>query len=195
MTGKVIWITGLSGAGKTTLAEELKFRLLKNDFCPILLDGDLLRKIFNTDPLDEHSFSRNSRINLGLKYGLLCKALSTQGFIVIIATISMFDEIFSWNRENLENYLEIYLKVPLDELYLRDHKKIYQRCKAGILKNVAGLDLTVDEPSSPDIIYDFARQPFLWDDPTNLINSLMEESELRSFLFDNNIKNEIRNNE
>ena len=195
MTGQVIWITGLSGAGKTTLASELKLRLLKNDFCPILLDGDLLRKIFKTDTVDEHSFSRNSRINLGLKYGLLCKALSTQGFIVIIATISMFDEIYAWNRENLENYLEIYLKVPLDELHLRDKKKMYQRYKDGMLSNVAGLDLTVDEPLSSDITYDFARQPFLWDSPTNLINSLMEELEKRSFLFHNNIEDKIRNKE
>ena len=81
----------------------------------------------------------------------------------------------------------MYLKVPLDELYLRDHKKIYQRYKDGKLKNVAGLDLTVDEPVSADLIYDFDLQPFLWDTPKNLINSLIDELEKRSFLFEHKI--------
>ena len=97
MTGQVIWITGLSGAGKTTLAKQLYLRLKKNQMHPILLDGDLLRLIFKIGSIEEQSYSRKSRINLGLKYGLLCKTLSSQGFIVILATISMFHEIYAWN--------------------------------------------------------------------------------------------------
>ena len=124
---------------------------------------------------------------------MLCKNLSSQGFIVIIATMSMFHEIYAWNRENLENYLEIYLKVPLDELYLRDDKKIYQGYKDGILSNVAGLDLSVDEPFSSDLTYDFVQQPFLWDAPTNLINDLIAQLKKRSLLFHNGIENKIRN--
>ena len=96
---------------------------------------------------------------------------------------------FTYGTEKLENYLEIYLKVPLDELYLRDHKKIYRRYKEGTLNNVAGLDVTVDEPLSSDIIYDFSSKPFLWDSPENLIDNLMEELENRSFLFGNKIGN------
>ena len=182
MSGQIIWITGLSGAGKTTLAEGLNLRLRENNLCPILLDGDVLRNIFKKGPVKKQSYNRNSRINLGLKYGLLCKTLSNQGFTVIIATIAMFDEIYAWNRENLENYLEIYLKVPLDELYMRDSKKIYQRYENGVLNNVAGLDLTIDEPGSSDFVFDFALQPFLWENPANLINTLMNELEKRSFL-------------
>ena len=182
MTGKVIWITGLSGAGKTTLAEQLNLRLQKNHLRPVLLDGDVLRNIFKASSSEDQSYSRNSRINLGLKYGLLCKTLSNQGFIVIISTIAMFDKIYAWNRQNLENYLEIYLKVPLDELYMRDNKKIYQRYENGLLNNVAGLDLAIDEPVSSDLIFDFTLQPFLWESPVNLINTLMDELEKRSFL-------------
>ena len=103
MSGQVIWITGLSGAGKTTLARELILRLQKKQFSPILLDGDLLRNILVSDNLEQQSYSRNSRINLGLRYGLLCQALSAQGLVVVVATISMFSEIFSWNRENIKN--------------------------------------------------------------------------------------------
>ena len=125
MTGQVIWITGLSGAGKTTLANGLNLRLQKRGSRPILLDGDVLRDIFKTESFGKPSFDRKARINLGTKYGLLCKTLSAQGFTVIISTISMFDTIYHWNRENIENYLQVYLKVPLSELYLRDQKKIY----------------------------------------------------------------------
>ena len=105
----------------------------------------------------------------------------------------MYEEIYSWNKENLENYFEIYLKVPLNELYLRDDKKIYQRYKDGTLNNVAGLDITVDEPLSSDLIYDFTSQPFLWENPNNLINKVMEDLERKSFLFDNNIESKMRN--
>lgn len=182
MTGKVIWITGLSGAGKTTLAGQLNLSLKDNNFSPILLDGDVLRNIFKMDMVEGQTYSRNSRIDLGLKYGLLCKTLSSQGFIVIIATMSMFDEIYFWNRRNLKNYFEVYLKVPLYELSSRDNKKIYKRYKDGVLNDVAGLDLQVDEPLSSDVTYDFDHQPFFWENPKNLLDSLMEELNKRSFL-------------
>ena len=65
MTGKVIWIMGLSGAGKTTLAEQLTFRLQKHNLRPILLDGDELRNIFEATSFEGQPYSRDSRINLG----------------------------------------------------------------------------------------------------------------------------------
>ena len=125
MTGQVIWITGLSGAGKTTLAEELNIRLKKKYIHSIVLDGDVLRNIFTTGSFCKEAYDRNSRINLALKYGILSKTLSSQGFTVIIATISMFNEIYVWNRANIKNYFEVYLKVSVDQLSMRDQKKIY----------------------------------------------------------------------
>ena len=65
---------------------------------------------------------------------------------------------------------------------MRDNKKIYQRYENGLLNNVAGLDLAIDEPVSSDLIFDFTLQPFLWESPVNLINTLMDELEKRSFL-------------
>ena len=162
---------------------------------PILLDGDVLRNIFAAGSVGKEAYDRKSRINLALKYGILSKILSSQGFTVIISTISMFNEIYVWNRTNIKNYFEVYLKVPVDELILRDPKKIYQRYRDGELKDVAGLDMTVDEPLSADVIYNFARQPFLWYSPTNLINNLMEDLEKRSFLFDGDIENKMRDKE
>ena len=116
MNGQVIWITGLSGAGKTTLAEELNVLLQKKHMHPILLDGDVLRNIFAKGSVVKESYDRNSRINLALKYGILSKTLSTQGFTVIIATISMFNEIYVWNRTNIKNYLNTQ-KVKILHIY------------------------------------------------------------------------------
>ena len=177
MTGQVIWITGLSGAGKTTLANELTARLRQSGLQPILLDGDILRTLLKVphNTIDAHN--RESRIELALKYAQMCEFLSSQGFTVVIATISMFDEVYAWNRENIPNYFEIYLKVPLEELQDRDPKNIYQRYESGDLINVAGLDLLVDQPYESHLTLDFEAQPFIWQSPTCLADHLMSELE------------------
>ena len=97
----------------------------------------------------------------------------------------MFDEIYTWNRKNIKNYYEVYLKVPLDELSKRDPKKIYKRLKDGQTRNVAGLDLEIDEPKAADLIYDFGRDPFLWENPANLFNCFISDLK-KSFLFQHN---------
>jgi adenylylsulfate kinase-like enzyme len=173
MAGQVIWITGLSGAGKTTLAKELILRLQKNGSNPILLDGDVLRNLLKVPESALDSHSRKVRLDLALKYAQMCRLLSDQGFIVVIATISMFDELYAWNRENITNYFEVYLKVPLYELRRRDPKFIYQRYENGELINVAGLDLSVDPPQTPHLTLDFETQPTIWQSPTDLADHLM----------------------
>ena len=177
MTGQVIWITGLSGAGKTTVAEQLTLRIRRGGWQPILLDGDSLRDLFKNIELIHETYNREARIKLALQYAQICKVLSSQGFTVIIATISMFREVYAWNRANFPNYFEVYLKVPLDELRLRDPKKIYQRYDSGNLCDVAGLDLLVDEPLEPHVILDFETHPFFWDSPTNIAEYLMSKLE------------------
>ena len=173
MAGQVIWITGLSGAGKTTLAKEVIQRLQECGSHPILLDGDILRSLLQAseDVLDTHS--RKARITLALKYAHMCRLLSEQGFIVVIATISMFDEVYAWNRVNIKNYFEVYLRVPLDELRRRDPKSIYQRYENGELINVAGIDLSVDPPQTPHLTLDFESQPTIWQSSTDLADHLM----------------------
>ena len=154
--GNVIWITGLSGSGKTTIASALVPMLETKGRHVVMLDGDELREVFNAVESNKEHHSREGRLTLAMQYSKLCKLLANQGLTVVIATISLFHEIHEWNRDNLPGYLEVYLKVPLEELRLRDPKGIYKRFDKGELINVAGLDLTVDQPSNPDIklVYD-----------------------------------------
>ena len=152
---KLIWITGLSAAGKTTLAKEVVKILRSRRIQVILLDGDNLRDVFGTEIVNQDNHSREARLSLAMKYSRLCLNLVSQGFTVVIATISLFREIHKWNRENVPGYLEVYLRIPMEELRRRDPKGIYGRFSRGEIKNVAGLDLEIDEPENPDWIVEF----------------------------------------
>ncbi len=153
--GKVIWITGLSGSGKTTLAKEVVARLRSADQTILMLDGDEIRSVFGATKASSINHGRVGRLALAMQYVKLCQLIANQGVTVVCSTISMFKEVHSWNRENQPSYLEVYLKVPLSELRNRDPKGIYRRFDSGELSNVAGLDLQVDEPKSPDILFEF----------------------------------------
>ena len=146
----IIWVTGLSGSGKTTLARRITEILNERGIQTIMLDGDDLRKIlgsyqFNT----KNNHEIESRIEIGLFYSRLCQFLRSKGLNIVISTISMYKKVQDWNKENLINYQEVYLEVPLDELRKRDPKGIYKKFKLGKLSNVAGLDLPVNEPDNP----------------------------------------------
>ena len=172
--GRVIWITGLSGAGKTVLAHEL-IKLISITGEPVIhLDGDRLREIFGVVERNSQNYDRNRRLGLAMQYSKLANVLGSQGFTVVVSTISMFNEIYDWNRTNLPNYFEVYLKIPLDELRQRDPKNIYNQYDRGIIKNVAGLDLLVDEPLTADWQPEFLHDRTISSLACEL-NSLLEE--------------------
>lgn len=154
----IIWITGLSGAGKSTLASALVVRMRGVGKSTVLLDGDELRTLFAPTAPKDISHGREMRLALALRYAELCRMLVMQELTVVIATISMFKEIQTWNRINLPGYFEVYLKVPVDELRQRDPKGIYRRFDGGELSDVAGLDLPIDEPLDPDWSPEFDPQ-------------------------------------
>ena len=148
---QVIWITGLSGAGKTTISDELSLRLRASGHTVIRLDGDQLRSILGKNEYGAENHNKNTRLDLALRYAILCKTIAQPGVTVIISTISLFHKVHKWNRENLPNYYEIYLNVPLELLKKRDPKGIYKKFDKGELTQVAGLDLPVEEPVNPSL--------------------------------------------
>ena len=140
----VDWITGLSGAGKTTIGREYYSHLKSSRDNVVFLDGDELRKIMG----EEYGYELHDRKKLAYRYARLSKMLSEQGIHVVIATISMFNEVREWNRSNIANYVEIYIKVPLEILIERDQKNIYSRKE----ENIVGFNIKMEEPKNPDIV-------------------------------------------
>ena len=131
------------------------------------LDGDELRKVFGAAEITKKNYGREARLRLAMKYARLCKLISAQNVVVVIATISMFNEIYTWNRANLPGYFEVYIKIPIKELRQRDPKGIYRRFESGELDNVVGIDLPIDEPKGSDWVVELA--------PTGSIEELTEE--------------------
>ena len=173
---RVIWITGLSGAGKTTLANELARHLRHSGETVITLDGDELREVFGAAATNARNHGREARLALAFQYAHLCRVIAVQNVTVLISTISLFREIHQWNRENLPGYFEVYLKVPLAELRRRDPKGIYRRFDAGEISNVAGLDLDVDEPQASDCVVDFDPTANASSTATYLLSQLQRDS-------------------
>ncbi|RMG48933.1 MAG: adenylyl-sulfate kinase [Acidobacteria bacterium] len=148
--GTVYWITGLSGAGKTTLGRALVDRLRAAGRPALLLDGDSLREAIAADlghdMADRHrSAMRNAR---------LCRLLASQGADVVCCTISMFEDVRSWNRDHIPRYREIYLRASLALLEARDPKGIYAAARRGEIRHVWGVDLPWEEPRRPDLVID-----------------------------------------
>lgn len=141
MTG-VIWVTGYSAAGKTTVSRKLEMLLREDGVKTIFLDGDDLRSIF----ANRWGYERDDRVELAKVYFRLCSHLAAQGFTIIIAAVAMYDEVREWLKENVANSLEIYLDVPLDERLKRDQrtKNVY-----GKLGDMADL---YDTPKTPDLV-------------------------------------------
>ena len=151
-SGRVIWITGLSGSGKTSLAIEMSKVLAAEGIHPILLDGDEMRKNLFGNIIPEDNYSNKSRKTFGKAYSDLSYFLASQGFIVITSVIAMFEEVFSWNKVNLPGYFEIYLKTSLSDLRNENSKGIYSDFEKGIINNLPGVNLKIDEPKKPNLI-------------------------------------------
>ena len=144
--GAVYWVTGLSGAGKTTVAVALAARLRNAGRSVILLDGDILRSMLG--PLGE-GHAPDQRKRLAFFYARLCRGLAVQGHDVVCATISMFHDVQRWNRAETPEYREIYLRATVEALTARDTKGIYAAADGRIV----GIDLEFEAPETPDLTF------------------------------------------
>jgi len=146
VTAGVIWITGLSGAGKTTVAHEVKRRLRRLGRPAIVLDGDTLRAAID-DPAIGHDLA-GRRAN-AYRIAAVARMLAEQDLDVVVATMSLFHEVHVWNRRHLNGYFEVFLDASEQTRMRRDPKGIYARAAAGTEKNVAGWDIPAELPLRP----------------------------------------------
>jgi len=145
--GAAIWLTGMSGAGKTTLGLRLQDNLQGRQSQVKLLDGDLVRARFSKDL----GFSREDRIkNLERVIGITDLLVKNQ-VTVICCFIAPFEEIRRLARESIDNYVEVYVKCPLEVLVSRDPKGLYKKALSGEIDNFTGITDPFEEPASYDI--------------------------------------------
>jgi adenylylsulfate kinase len=137
------------------LAASIRERLGARNSSAVVLDGDVLRDVLGAMGRSGASYERSARLELALTYGRLCRVLAEQGLLVVISTISLFQEVHAWNRENLPNYFEVYLRVPATELTRRNSKGLYTTGNESLVSNVVGVDIKYDEPEAPDWIIEY----------------------------------------
>lgn len=146
----VIWLIGLSGSGKTTIANKIVERLRQSNNKVVLLDGDLIRELFGNDV--DHSIEGRRRN--AERLSVLSKYLASQNIHVVAAVLSIFPEWRKWNRENILDYSEVYMRVSMDTLLRRDIKDLYAKALRGEITNVVGVDIPFPEPDKPELIID-----------------------------------------
>jgi adenylylsulfate kinase-like enzyme len=147
MTGPgVVWLTGLSGAGKTTVADRLDALLRAEGVTPVRIDGDRMRAILPARP----GYTRPERLRLARFYARLAAGFAADGHLVICATISLFHEIHAWNRANVPGYFEVLLRVPVGELRTRAGRAALY----GGSPDVVGTGIEPELPVRPDLVID-----------------------------------------
>ena len=141
----VIWFIGKSASGKTFLGKKLYNALRVNYVNIVFLDGDLLRNAISKDL----GHSKEDRYLSEERRSKLSKILADQGIHVIVSGISNEPKIRDWNKKNIKDYLEIYLKADKKTLYSRDPKGIYKNYFKGEMTDVVGEDIVFKEPLAP----------------------------------------------
>ena len=145
----VIWLTGLSGSGKTTIANELFKKLKRKDVKCIILDGDEIRNVFNNN-----GFDKESRIQHNINVGYMAFLLEKQGYIVIVSLVSPYREARDKCREIVSNFKEVYVSTSLSVCEQRDVKGLYKKARNGDIKQFTGIDDPYNEPLHAEITLD-----------------------------------------
>jgi adenylyl-sulfate kinase len=168
-TGKLLWITGLSGAGKTTIGTEV-YNILKEKYLnTVFIDGDIIREILGNDLGHDIEDRKKNAVRISK----MCEFLTNQNVNVVCATMSLFKEIHELNRKNINQYYEILVDVNIDELVKRDSKGLYAKALKGEIKNVIGVDLPYDKPENPFMTIDNTTlETSIYDKALNIINKV-----------------------
>ena len=151
--GFCIWLTGLSGSGKTTIAQELMRRFEGKRYIESM-DGDEIRKGLSRDL----GFSKDDRNEHNHRVIFCSKLLARNGVVVVVALISPYRETRAYAKNEIPNTFEVFVKAPIDVCIERDPKGLYKKALAGEIKNFTGIDDPYEEPLDPDVIVETDKE-------------------------------------
>jgi adenylyl-sulfate kinase len=146
--GFTVWLTGLSGAGKSTIATKLERELIARGRKVEILDGDVVR----THLSKGLGFSKDDRDTNILRIAFVCSLLTRHGAAVISAAISPYAEARAEARARIGEFVEVYVQCPIDELTRRDVKGLYEKALRGELPNFTGVSDPYEAPVNPEVI-------------------------------------------
>jgi adenylyl-sulfate kinase len=152
--GFTLWFTGLSGAGKTTLARLVEGELRLREHKVEVLDGDIIR----TNLSKGLGFSKEDRDTNIRRIGFVCGLLTRNDVVAIAAAISPYREVREELRNEIGAFIEVFVKCPISVLAERDVKGLYKRALAGELKNFTGVDDPYEEPLAAEVVVETDRE-------------------------------------
>src|SRR6266480_1253342 len=153
-TGFTIWFTGLSGSGKSTLSEVIEQHMKALGRNVEVLDGDIVR----THLSKGLGFSREDRDTNIKRIGFVCNLLTRNGVICISAAIAPYHDARDWARKEIGNFVEVYVRCPIDVCRQRDVKGLYKLVDEGKIKNFTGVDDPYEEPLHPELIVETDKE-------------------------------------
>ena len=153
-TGFTLWFTGLSGAGKSTLSEVIEQRLKVRGRNVEILDGDIVR----THLSKGLGFSKEDRDTNIKRIAFVCGLLTRNGAACISAAISPYIETRAWARNHIGNFVEVYVKCPIDVCRQRDVKGLYKLADEGKIKGFTGVDDPYEEPDHPELVVETDKE-------------------------------------
>ena len=145
----VVWFTGLSGSGKSTIADSVARDLERRGLRVERLDGDTVRNLF-----PDTGFTRPERDAHIRRVGFLASTLEKNGVFVVASFVSPYEESRQFVRGLCPSYLEVYVATPLEECERRDAKGLYARARRGEIKHFTGIDDPYEPPVRPDVVVD-----------------------------------------
>jgi adenylylsulfate kinase len=145
----VLWFTGLSGSGKSTISEKVYAELKQRGYKVEHLDGDAVREVFPTT-----GFSKEERDNHVKKVGFIASLLQKHGVFVVASFISPYQDARDWVRSRCQDFTEVFISTPLEVCEARDVKGLYEKAREGEIDNFTGISDPYQEPEDPELDID-----------------------------------------
>jgi len=145
----VLWFTGLSGSGKSTISERVYARLQEEGYEVEHLDGDAVRDVFPTT-----GFSKKERDDHVKRVGFVASLLQKHGVFVVASFISPYQDARDFVRGMCEDFTEVHISTPLEECERRDVKGLYEKARKGEIDNFTGISDPYEEPEDPELEID-----------------------------------------